>query len=315
MFASRFLLAPKCIPICYASGHTPMISRHVTIPETSEFTNEVKYYLMKLSDTWKRYCASSTLHKRIEQLDKKYHKLSQKYMSHCAQLDELETNFARDLVDIRSTLLANPQGSVEFQTRYSLRIAEIKRFKNQVLKEMILTRIQIIAVVGSPMIECMFHLFRIFPDHVFTQSADGDYTHIINQALVWINVKCIPELPFNANTVDIIVQTLENYIDFRMQRDPEKFVVRGVDYFTNQCCTRFFQGVHCFRQRREAFTFLLVAKRYRRAEDKRNEQGFHGRKKLLNEMLFFLTDDLVKHTLTFLIDVESYTYPEYFLWM
>lgn len=313
MIPSQFNLTPKCLPICSSfQSALPILNRHVSLPVTADMNNEIKYYLMRLADEWKKYCASDIYHRDIRRLEQKYQKTFQRYMFHCSKLDELETNFARDLIDKRPVLLSQPQGSVQFQTRYSLRIAELKRLKNICAKDLIHIRIEMIAILGFPLLECMFHLFRIFPEHVFAQIRDGEYTHVLHHALSWIHIKCQPDVPLNKGTVDTIINTLESYIDYRMDRDAERFIVRGVDFFQNQSCQNFLEAIYIAKRKKEAFYLLLIAQRYQKLQEKRTTIGNN---KLSAEVRYFLAHDVVLHTISFLVDMEKCMQPEYFLWM
>lgn len=300
-------LTPKCIP-----SH-----RYVQMPKNEQVSNEVKYYLMQYVDLWKIYCVSNNYHSLIVSYDSDYGKLFQVYLTHCQKLDDLETNFARDIVDWQTVLEQETQGAIQFQTRYTMRIQEVKKYKTMYTKKLLELRIKSLSILAFPLIECMFHLFRIFPKNVFTQSwLNEDHIHVVQHALLWITSNVTPTVSLNKGTVESVINTMEHYIDFRLEKEPERFIIRGVDHFNNQSCNNFFDAIYVMKARREAYNFLLVAYRYRQVDEKRKKVlQSNCLPRLSNECYFFLCNDLVRHTISFLYDDEKCMQPEYFLWM
>lgn len=319
---SNMRLAPKCLPICVSQAHLPILTRHAATPSMNEVTNEVKYYLFQLKDHWKRHCLSDTYHRELKSLDVLYHHQFEIFLNYDAKVDDLEATFAKDMADWHTLLQSEPTHNVQFQTHYHLRIAEMKRHKKKAMKKMIESRLKMISIIGWPFIECMFHLFRIFPEHIFAHHRNGDMTHVIQHALNWINIIGQPEsnaneanyaeprMAWNKSILESIVGTLENYIDIRLKSEPERFIVHGIDHFMNESCQKYFDAIYIFKQRKEVFTFLLVAKRYQRMNENSTQ-----RRKVTNEVLFFLCNEMVQHVASYLFDRSVLNYPENTLWI
>lgn len=308
-------LTPKCLPLCGSHVDLPCFNKHVKLPSGEEITNEMKYHLFQMNDLWIRYCSCSYYHSEVPKCQVRFQSRFNHYLSLCTSIDQLEYNFARDVDDWSTILATNTQHSVQFRTRYHTRIAELKRERREVTKALFMEKLKLISIVGFPLIQCCNQLIRCSNTKYFSQCRDEDKTIVLNHLLNWIVCHAKPLIPLRRGVVQLIVSVLEHYIDFKMEREPERFIIRGVDYFVDQCCYKFFHGIELIKGREEAFVFLLVALRYQKNQNTTHMTKKSNSRKLLNENIFFMCKELVLMTASFLFHTDSIMSPRSMLWI
>lgn len=314
MFPRHF--TPKCLPVCVTHHELACLNKHVRLPAPSDINNEMKYYLFQLNDCWTRYCSSKYYHNEVQKCEIKFQSVFNQYMASCTAIDQLETTFSRDLDDWRTILLTNPTHSVQFHTRYHTRIAQLKRERRELIKTLILLKLKLLTYIGYPLIKCMHQLISCAPDEFFTQSRNEEKTIVINHLLNWVRTIANPIIPFHSGITEMIISLMEHYCDFKLEREPERFIIRGIDHFHDQCCSNFFLSLDLMKGREEAFMLLLVAKRYQKLNNVVIEKSKALKSlKLLHEVRFLLCNELVLLTASFLYDPNFLVSPASVLWI
>lgn len=261
-------------------------------------------------DSWKRNCISNKLHEKIEVLNKQYEKGFLKYVLCNRHLHELETSYDRDLEEYSTILALHDEGNYAFQNRYLIRIAELKRQKQEWVRRLIEIRLQIFSIVCYPLLEGVFNVFRYSPDEYFSQFSDNEYNHVISHTFQWITNVTAPDIPYLKGIATTFNQVLEHYIDVKLSMEPELFIIRGQKHFHNICCSNVFHAITYYKNRTEAFYFLLCANRFRQKSIReRNHSRYQA------EILVMDSHDIVTHIISFLCAHDTFSSPKNFLWM
>lgn len=300
---SRFYLASSCFPTQWNGIiHRP---RHVQLPSLNEITNEMKYFLFQMVDEWKKNCISDTLHHKITKLNLMYEKGYLKFQLISTHLQELQNAYENEFGE-NNTYIYNLEGERDLEIRYSLRIAEMKRQKEEWKRKLIEIRIQIFSIVCYPIVKTMFQIFRCAKDDMFTQFMSSDYVHVISHAFQWITNVTDPDIPFLKGVATTFTQCLEQFIDYRMQLNSTLFKTRGYVHFQNICCSDFMYSIEYYKNQREAFYFLLCALRYQKiAISSRKSQS---------EILMMQCRDVVYLIASFLCTTYVLDSPKVRLW-
>jgi len=312
MMQTNRRMAPRQLPICEESLlNNPLLSRHIRIPGCGQITNQMKYIMAMTADAWVRKCASSFILRKCVDTNSRYQTMLQQYLLMCTQIDDLKQSFARDRDAWDTVMAVNERESAEFDERYVSRIHELENAKQQLNRKMIMNRIYMISLMGYEFVNCLFEIFGLMPPELFTQIRHDSFTWIVQYGCLWLMSVCEPIVPFHAATVETIISTLETYVDYRIQKDPDHFLMRGIDHFVSVSCTNFFDAIFYYHMQMEAIVLLMIAKRYENFQLKKSIQF----QCLTVKSRFFLSIDVVRVVASFLCEGELGLRPIFYLWL
>lgn len=318
MMQTNRRMAPRQLPVCEVSlMNNPMMSRHIRLPCHLHITNQMKYVMAMTCDAWIRKCASSFILRKCVETNSRYQSLLQQYLLISTQLQTMFDTIKRDRHDWISVMEVNEAECIDFHNRYAMRTEELEKAKRELNKKMIMNRIYMISLFGYEFVNCLFQIFALMPAEFFTQLRHDTPTLIVQYGCLWLMSVCEPKVPFHAVTTETIISTLETYIDYRMEKEPDQFLMRGIDHFLSISCTNFFDAVFYYNMQMEAIVLLMIAKRYENYQTSKKAANVRGiqYESLTAKSRFFLSVDVVRVVASFLCEGELGLHPIFYLWL